>query len=745
MPRISIITPVYNTPAEFLAKAYNSVKAQGYTDWEWCVADDCSTDKETLIVLDNMRKDSRVKVSRLLVNGGIGAATIEAVKISSSAIIAFMDSDDTLTPDALQVSYDFMMQGSYDLVYSDEDIVDIKDAQKDVPHYKPDYSPHYLESNNYICHFVMTSRALYDKVGGVNIGFDGSQDHDFLLRVSEATSNIGHIQKILYHWRHFDTYTRTEKSQITTSEVSKKALLAHINRKGYEGSVYTKMDTKANNTRLIYYHIKTIPDMPLVSIIIPFKDNVSQLYACLNSIVSKTTYAKYNITIIYSDKVAIEKFIHEYPQFYTSSIRWVRYVYPQFNIAQAYNMGVRQATGSHICTMHAGTEIENDDWLQQLLTYSIEPEVGCVSGKILNKFTRNIVYAGAYITPDTLVKPFFHNEPEDTDWNNRGYAVQNTSVMFSMLMLFKKKDYLDIDGFNEAYSIYHADIDFCLRLAKLNKSHVYIPVCTFTHNSLNCRQKSYTPHNFVNTVKANDDLFKTQYVKLLMQTDPYTNVALTRIKTPLVGTARTVDPRPVTITALAQKDPKALISYIIPWYEDAPTTLVSLLAQTHANIECIVVYDGPIPDKAMSIVNALNDTRIKLVHTKQKTKNWGHSPRDYGIDHVSDISTYTVFCGMDNYYFPTFTSEMLTMFTSAKIKAAYSNFYYNGHNWNLVNTRLSLGFIDCGCFVVRTEIAKELRWLNVHYEADWSFIQRVVSTYGVASICKLNRSLFIHN
>ena len=745
MPRISIITPVYNTPAEFLAKAYNSVKAQTHTDWEWCVADDCSTDQGTIDILDDMKQDNRVKVTRLLVNGGIGAATIEAMRVASCSIIAFMDSDDTITPDALQVSYDYMMQGSYDLVYSDEDIVDTRDNQIHVPHYKPDYSPHYLESNNYMCHFVMTSRSMYDKVGGVTTGFDGAQDHDFLLKVSEVTSRIGHVQKVLYHWRHFDTYTRTESSQITTSEVAKKALLNHLQRKGYEGSVYTKIDTKTNNQRLIYYHIKTIPDMPLVTIVIPFKNDISQLYNCLYSITSQTTYKKYDIIIVYSDKSAIEKFIHEHPQYYNHNIRWIRYVHPQFNIAQAYNIGIHQATGTHICTMHTGTEVTEPDWLQQLLTYSIEPEVGCVSGKIINKASKRIIYAGAYLTPSTLVKSFFNDGPENSDWHNRGFAIQNTSVAFNMLMLFKKADFAAVNGFDENYSLYHSDIDFCLRLTKLNKKHVYSPICTFEYTAGNARHKSYTVHSFANAAKANDDLFKSQYASYIMRMDPYLNIAFSKIETTLTGTAHTYAPISVNVIELVQKNPASIISYVIPWYEDSPTSLTSLLAQKYPNIECILVYDGPPSAKAINIVNALNDPRITLVNTPKKTNNWGHTPRNFGIDYVSAASEYIVFCGMDNYYFPTFSSEMLARFTTHSIKAVYSNFYYNGINWDFVNTRLSVGYIDCGCFMTRTSIAKELRWLDVNYEADWNFIQRIIDKYDRHTIKKLNRALFVHN
>lgn len=736
---ISIVTPIYNIPPEFLVRAFDSLKSQTYTNWEWCICDDCSTNAETIKVIQSIATDKRVRYTHHDVNGGIGKATQSAAKLVSGKYIAFFDSDDLLTPCALQESHDNLIAGNYDLVYSDEDLVDTDDKLIGLPHYKPDFSPHYLLCSNYICHFVVIKTELYNKIGGVLPGYDGSQDHEFLLRVTSATDRIYHIKSVLYHWRQFNTFTRTEATQIKASQAGIRAVTEHLDRKGCTNhTVYTCPDIRFPNGRLMYYFKKDLTHGPKVTIVIPTKLSSDKLVQNLTAI-SQSTYTNYEIVLVCNSKTQFDKIIHKVPANVISKLKTIEYAPALFNFAKALNTGCLAASGDYIVVMHDGITIKSTDWLEQMLSYATEDNVGIVSCKILDNKTNSIIYAGAYTDGDKITSSFFAGQSEMNSFWNRNIAVQNVSVAYSMLMMFSKNTFSVLKGFDEEFSVYHTDVDFCLRSRYAGALNVYIPVCTATYQRsgtriTNCDSATY------NKLCAKDNLRMQENHKHTLSTiDPFAHPKLFQVSNVMCTAGGTS-----TITQSALTTGK-LVSYILPWYNNVPTALLSLLTQQSAEIECIVVHDGPIPTRVHNIINALEDSRIKLVNTEKISKNWGHTPRNFGIDHISPESAFIIFGGIDNYYFPTFTKEMVAQFSSNHICAAYSNFYYNGINWGGQYAQLALGKIDCGCFMVRSHIAKQLRWLDTHYEADWAFINKVVQAYGKQAIAKLERTLFVHN
>ena len=190
---------------------------------------------------------------------------------------------------------------------------------------------------------------------------------------------------------------------------------------------------------------------------------------------------------------------------------------------------------------------------------------------------------------------------------------------------------------------------------------------------------------------------------------------------------------------------KPLVSFIIPWYKSILIAVPSLLAQTYENIECIVVHDGEPPEKYIKMIESFDDNRVKLIHTAIRSNNGGHTPRDFGIDYVSSESKYIVFTGADNYYYPSFTKEMIGGFLNEEITSVFCNCTHNYLNWNVLNVALRWGDIDCGCFMTKTEIAKKIRWKGTHHSADWDFIEEIMKTYGTDKMVKLDRHLFVHN
>ena len=752
--KVSIITPIYNTPSQFLEKAFQSVLAQSYTDWEWCICDDCSTNADTIAMINNIKNHPQVNYIRSATNGGIGQATINAATLATGELYAFIDSDDELVKDAIKISVGVFLESDIDMTYSDEDIIDINNNRMGTPHYKPDYSPHYLMCNNYMCHFVMIKASLYKRVGGVRSGYDGAQDHEFLLRVSENTDKIHHIPRVLYHWRHFDTYTRTATTQIKTSDVAKKAVSEALSRRGYPKSdVYTVLDGKTSNERFLYYHTKYFAPQPKVSIIISFKDSEVKLISCLNSIQSLTSYINYDITLLCKDTAIVDGIFSKFPQLKTQNIKVLKPDLPEFNYSKLLNYGVNHVTGDYIVVLHDGITITTKDWIEQLVTYAVEPSVGVVSGKILDNHTSSIIYAGAYLSMNTIVSSYFNNMPDNSDFWNRGTAVQEVSAAFSSSMMFSKNTYKELKGFNEDYTIYHADIDFCLRAQEKNKQIIYNPNCVFKYKRTGTRKSNFSMKDYVMHCEADDSRFRITHQDVLNKVDKYLNPNLANSNNPIcsITTSTNFSNLPknsnIKITNVTQKVDlhNPLVSFIIPWYKDVPTVIPALLAQTYKDIELIVVYDGPIPTESTNLITAFNDTRIHLYNTDKAANNWGHTPRNYGLSKVSFNSDFVVFTGMDNYYMPTYTQELLMNFNIKVNSAVYSDFYYNGRNWDRVNCALKCGQIDCGCVMVQTEIAKKLQWKHVHYEADWAFIADIIREHGAHSIKRVPRSLYIHN
>ena len=297
LPKISVVMPVYNPPIEFLEKAIQSVINQVYTNWELCIADDCSTNTQVVELLtEYAAKDARIKVYLRTENGNISAATNSAASQATGEFIAFLDNDDELTPDALGEMGLYLIQyPETDFLYSDDDKID-PDGKRFAPQFKPDWSPQLLLSYMYMGHLLVVRRGIFEKLGGFRIGFEGSQDYDFALRATEISRQIGHIPLVLYHWRTAPGSTAVSGAAKPASfDAGKHAIQEALTRLQSSGKVYQPNWASELNLGIFYHQF---PDQgPSVTIIIPTKNQLKLLQACVESI-HKTTYQNYQVVII---------------------------------------------------------------------------------------------------------------------------------------------------------------------------------------------------------------------------------------------------------------------------------------------------------------------------------------------------------------------------------------------------------------------------------------------------------------
>jgi len=742
-PLISIITPVYNGTIEFIQAAYDSVKKQTYTNWEWCVCDDGSTDPAIVSYVRSLSDDKRASVKFLNKNSGISLASNEAVKLASGSVIAFLDFDDELHEDALMEVAAIFKDFAADIVYTDEAL---KYEDRLVEHRKPRFSPHYLLSTNYICHFLAVKKDLFNSIGGFKAGFEGSQDHDLVLRLTNASKRVFHIPKVLYYWRkHTGSFSDASKSLSTAAVSGIKAVSDELRRRGVVAEV-------TNPNGKTHYKVKpTTLNNPLISIVIATHATDRNINVAIDSIVSKTNYDNYEIVVI-SDNIDSLKNIYKGD----AHVKTIHDKSTDFRLSRKLNSAIRQAAGQHIIIMHDDVRITDSNWIDWLLSYSQDPLIGVVGCKVLNQ-NGTVQNFGLAVDSTKFISQLFSGLGKD-EMGHMGRAVltQNVSAVPSALMMFKKDIFDKVGGFDENFYGFHFDVDFCIRVKDIGSFNVAIPYCTVTHLGTSTRFKAHgakTPA----LQELDEKIFRTKHAHSLKNGDPYYNPFIvseaslpeqissqenkkTFIIQEEIGKTQQHVARP------NKEHSKGLVSYIVPWYQQAPVAIPSLLAQSYANIEIIVVYDGPMQSEIRNQIEYIGDSRLHLLSTPKRYNDWGHTPRNFGIDILSEKSEAVVFTGIDNYYFPTFTDEVFDpIATSNLIVASYCNMIHNNKNWNHIDVSLDYGKIDCGCFVVRSEIAREFRWGNRVSWEDWIFIEKVIKKYGMNRIAKIPRMLYIHN
>lgn len=471
-PKISIITPVYNPPVKYLKECIESVLNQSYGNWELCLADDASTNEQVKKILKAYAlQDSRIKYILRAENGHICKASNSALTLATGQYIALLDHDDILWPNALyEVVKTLNENPKTQFIYSDEDKLEEDGKTHSGPFFKPDWSPDYLRSINYITHFAVIKKTLVDKVGGFRIGFEGAQDWDLFLRVTSQVNNfsqIVHIPTILYSWRKSATSTASEKNigkvKKYAVESQRKALEDDLQRRHIQGDLVQIKDFQS-------WQIKyKVQGQPLVSIIIPTKDKYEYIFKCLNSLLEKTTYINYEIVII--DTGSKDKRVNQlYKEIkkkhrQTLLLQWDK----EFNFASVCNFGAKNCHGEYLLFLNNDTEVISPDWVQEMLGFAQRPEVGAVGSLLLYPDGR-IQHLGGIlgITDDPAgigIAGHAHRIGflKDLKHFDR-VAAKNYSFVTGACLMIKKDKFDQIKGFSEEFKIAFNDIDLCLRL-----------------------------------------------------------------------------------------------------------------------------------------------------------------------------------------------------------------------------------------------------------------------------------------
>jgi len=519
-PKISIITPVYNTKKRWLRACIESVLNQTYDNWELCLADDASTKPYIKPILEEYKKkDRRIKVVYRRKNGHICRASNSALRIATGEFIALLDHDDELKPHALfRVAELLSKHPDADMIYSDEDKAELDGRLVD-PHFKPDWSPDMFLSMMYTCHLGVYRKSIIDEIGGFRPGYEGSQDYDLVLRFTEKTGKIFHIPDVLYTWRKIPGSTSIDGSKAKPYAylAAKKALASAIRRRKIDAKV---IDGAAEGLYRIQYKIK---GEPMISIIIPTKDKVNYLKKCIDSILKKTTYRNYEILIV--DTGSKEKRTWDYYKALRRNpkarlLKWRK----SFNFASANNFAVARAVGEYVLFLNNDTNVITPEWLEAMLEHAQRREVGAVGAKLYFE-DNSIQHCGVILGlgPDRVAGHIFVHH---TGHGYFGYAdvIRNYSAVTAACMLISKKKFDEVGGFNEKLGVCYNDVDLCLKLRQKGYLIVYTPYAKLYHYESVSLGK-------IEKKERGTDKKEVEYMQkkwgVLLQNDPYYNPNLT--------------------------------------------------------------------------------------------------------------------------------------------------------------------------------------------------------------------------
>ncbi|WP_421658643.1 glycosyltransferase family 2 protein [Leptothermofonsia sp. ETS-13] len=519
-PKFSVILPVYNVEAQWLEKAIQSVLNQIYPDWELCIADDASPAPHIKPLLTRYSKlDPRIKVVFRPENGNIVAASNSALELATGDYIALLDHDDELAIDALFETAKLINQHpDADFIYSDEDKIDTQGKRKD-PFFKPDWSPDYFHACMYTCHLGVYRTNLIREIGGFRPGYDGSQDYDLVLRVVEKTRNIYHLPKILYHWRIIPASVTAggEQAKPWAYIAARKALEDMLARSPYPGWV-------EETPRPGFWRVRRhIVGEPLISIIIPSAGRVMEtpkgplnvLENCIQSI-QRSTYPNFEIVVVDGYDIpapTLETLLQ--PAVESPTIRLVRCAEP-FNFAQRINLGAQNVHGDFLLLLNDDTEVLTSDWLESMLEFAQQTEIGAVGAKLLFPDGR-IQHAGVMVL-DGNAGHAFHG----ADGDHPGYFCSNVvnrnylGVTAACLMM-RSELFFQLGGMDEQFPLNYNDVDLCLKAHQAGYRNVVTPYVQLIHYESASRPKGLNPNEWENLNRKWGAYFKK------LKYDPYYN------------------------------------------------------------------------------------------------------------------------------------------------------------------------------------------------------------------------------
>nr|ANF28855.1 bifunctional glycosyltransferase methyltansferase [Franconibacter pulveris] len=466
-PLFSIVVPIYNTPLDLLHELIESIEAQWYPQWELILANDCSTDPQLYGALEKIT-NPKIKIVHLKTNSRISGATNVAIEHATGDYIVFTDHDDLLTPDCLYEMAVCINNEDPDFIYSDEDKLS-EDGRYVQPHFKPDWSPDTMMSTMFTCHASCVKKSLLSKTGLLRSEFDGCQDWDFVLRVAEHTNKISHIAKVLYHWR---IIPQSIASNLAAKEY---VLQASINvrkdalkRRGLAGEVESIKDYPG------YFRVNYFPiNKPLVSIIIPTRDNYNVLSRCIDSLLKGTKYDNYEIIILDNGSTSPETLSYLEQLSKLDKIKTIRHDHP-FNFSELNNIGVSNSRGDVLLFLNDDTEIINDDWLERMIGYAQLPHIGAVGAKLYYPNKKCVQHAGIVNLADGPGHAMLGLNEEEPGYFMRNKLEYNWIAVTGACLMIERHKFEKIGRFDEDFPIAYNDVDLCFRLIS---SGYYNVVC----------------------------------------------------------------------------------------------------------------------------------------------------------------------------------------------------------------------------------------------------------------------------
>lgn len=522
MPLLSIVVPLYNTPEKYLCELIDSVRKQSYKNWELCLADGSASAKLGETVRGRYGRDKRVRYRKLEKNEGIAGNTNAAIEMAEGDFLVFSDHDDLLAPAALyEIAKAFGEESGPDIVYTDEDLVDETGRICSNPRMKPDFNLDFLRSINYICHIFAVRRSLALGAGLLKADYDGAQDHEFILRCCERTKNIVHIPKVLYHWRaHAGSTAGNQNSKIYAIEAARRGLTDHYRRLG--------MDVKVEYTDIfIIFRTYFLPKgNPLVSVIIPNKDQARTLDQCLRSVFEKTDYPNYEIVIVENNSTEPETFAYyEKVQREHANVRVVTWK-GDFNYSAINNLGVREARGEYLLFLNNDIEVITPSWMSRMTGCCQRPDVGAVGAKLY--YPDDTVQHGGIVVGIGWFAGHVQSclRRADTGYFGRLVAQQDISAVTGACVMVKRSVFEEAGGFEEKLAVALNDVDLCLKIRKGGHLIVFDPAVELYHYESKSRGMENTPEK-QERFRREIRLFRERWKDVLDKGDPYYSPNLT--------------------------------------------------------------------------------------------------------------------------------------------------------------------------------------------------------------------------
>jgi GT2 family glycosyltransferase len=485
MPQFTVLTPVFDTPSEVLEAMLKSVRRQTFDDWEHVLVDDCSRAPHVRERLTRLgEEDSRFRVLFRDENGGIVAASNDALRIAEGEFVALLDHDDELHPDALAIVHETMASApDADYIYTDEDKID-EAGHHEAPFFKPDWSPERMRTQMYTCHLSVLRRSLMEEVGGFDPEFEGSQDWDIVLKVSERARRVLHVPRVLYHWRTLATSAAGggEEAKPWAFEAGTRAVQAHCGRIGLEAEVSRDLEFPG-----VYHLEPKSTEEPLVSIVIPTAgqrrevryQEVVLVEHCVESILASSTYRNLEIVCVVDSLVDVET-RERLRELGGERLRLVEFE-KEFNFSAKINRGAVNARGDYLLILNDDMEVVTPNWIERLVMYAKRPEIGVVGGRLWWQDGR-LQHAGILFENGGYPGHVYYGFPGGSGaYSNNILVAQNYLAVTAACMMVSRAAFEEVGGFSLDFPMNYNDMDFCLKLVASGRRNVYDPDTIMYH------------------------------------------------------------------------------------------------------------------------------------------------------------------------------------------------------------------------------------------------------------------------